>query len=330
MSGRGRPRTRDILTPREWEVLARLRQGLSNREIANELNLSLAGAKYHVSEIISKLGVSTREEAASWQREPPRRWGFAPFAALGGIRQGLASLVAKNLAVSVTLAVLALSGIGLAGVMILGGGSGSRGPNAAPVFDPCAGVPGCRRIIELRYTTVEEAAANASFVPMLPAALPAGFERYLIVASKRDFSNPYVPEVHDDWITVVYRNAAGDELVLSQGFPAWPQVDWFASLGRAEAGKLQVNGREAAWADNVPPQQNAADNTAYRTILTLFLGRFGTGWGEEGSFFSGSPMTYTIASDSLGLRDLISIAESVRLPEMLEPSPGVTVEPYFH
>ena len=71
MSKRGRPRHPDILTPREWEVLALLREDLTNDEIAQRLGISLAGAKYHVSEILSKLGVASREEAARW--EPPER-----------------------------------------------------------------------------------------------------------------------------------------------------------------------------------------------------------------------------------------------------------------
>ncbi|MCH8009406.1 MAG: helix-turn-helix transcriptional regulator, partial [Chloroflexi bacterium] len=50
MSKRGRPKHPDILTPREWEVLALLRESLSNDEIAQRLGISLAGAKYHVSE----------------------------------------------------------------------------------------------------------------------------------------------------------------------------------------------------------------------------------------------------------------------------------------
>ncbi len=52
MSKRGRPPHPDILTPREWEVLALLRESLSNDEIAQRLGISLAGAKYHVSEIL--------------------------------------------------------------------------------------------------------------------------------------------------------------------------------------------------------------------------------------------------------------------------------------
>ena len=55
----------DDLTLREQEVLHLVRIGLTNEEIASRLDISLAGAKYHVSQILSKLGVATREEAAA-------------------------------------------------------------------------------------------------------------------------------------------------------------------------------------------------------------------------------------------------------------------------
>jgi glutamate racemase len=64
MARRGRPRHPDILTPREWEVLALVRRGLSNREIGGRIGVSFAGAKFHVAEIIGKLGVHSRQEAA--------------------------------------------------------------------------------------------------------------------------------------------------------------------------------------------------------------------------------------------------------------------------
>jgi DNA-binding CsgD family transcriptional regulator len=70
---RGRPPHPDVLTPREWEVLDLLRAGLTNKEIAGRLGISERGAKYHVSEILSKLGLSGRDEAVAWRREPLRR-----------------------------------------------------------------------------------------------------------------------------------------------------------------------------------------------------------------------------------------------------------------
>jgi DNA-binding CsgD family transcriptional regulator len=72
MTRRGRPPHPDVLTPREWEVLALLREGLGDQAVADRLGISLDGAKYHVREILSKLSVSSRQEAAAWHPEERR------------------------------------------------------------------------------------------------------------------------------------------------------------------------------------------------------------------------------------------------------------------
>jgi DNA-binding NarL/FixJ family response regulator len=51
------------LTPRELEVLGFLKLGRSNRQIAQELVISLGTVKNHVEHIIAKLGVSDRTQA---------------------------------------------------------------------------------------------------------------------------------------------------------------------------------------------------------------------------------------------------------------------------
>jgi DNA-binding CsgD family transcriptional regulator len=66
------------LTPREREVLELLRLGLTNTEIARRMQISTDGAKYHVSEIITKLGVRSRYEAAAWPRRLP--WWMSAIA----------------------------------------------------------------------------------------------------------------------------------------------------------------------------------------------------------------------------------------------------------
>jgi DNA-binding CsgD family transcriptional regulator len=53
------------LTPRELEVLRHLAEGHSNREIAAALFISAKTASVHVSNILAKLGVATRGEAAA-------------------------------------------------------------------------------------------------------------------------------------------------------------------------------------------------------------------------------------------------------------------------
>jgi NarL family two-component system response regulator LiaR len=53
------------LTPREREVLALMVQGLSNPEIAERLIIGESTAKSHVSNVIAKLGATTRTEAVA-------------------------------------------------------------------------------------------------------------------------------------------------------------------------------------------------------------------------------------------------------------------------
>jgi len=53
------------LTSQEKNILACLVDGLSNKKIAQKLVLSLSTVKFHVSNILNKLGVSSRTEAVS-------------------------------------------------------------------------------------------------------------------------------------------------------------------------------------------------------------------------------------------------------------------------
>jgi DNA-binding NarL/FixJ family response regulator len=54
------------LTARELEVLRLLAAGRANKEVAAELGISERTARTHVSNILRKLGLSSRTQAALW------------------------------------------------------------------------------------------------------------------------------------------------------------------------------------------------------------------------------------------------------------------------
>jgi NarL family two-component system response regulator LiaR len=58
------PDSPESLTPREIDVLKLLAQGLANKEIARDLSIGEKTVKTHVSNILSKLGVLSRTQAA--------------------------------------------------------------------------------------------------------------------------------------------------------------------------------------------------------------------------------------------------------------------------
>lgn len=59
----------DPLTPREMDVLRCLARGLSNREIADELTVSVRTVTTHMRNILDKLHVSNRTQAALYALE---------------------------------------------------------------------------------------------------------------------------------------------------------------------------------------------------------------------------------------------------------------------
>ena len=63
---RGRPRYDDLLTPAEWRVAEAVRHGLTNPEIARLQGVSTDAVKYHVANILQKLGLSRRNELRQW------------------------------------------------------------------------------------------------------------------------------------------------------------------------------------------------------------------------------------------------------------------------
>jgi PAS domain S-box-containing protein len=63
-TARGRPV--DALTRRERDVVLLLARGLSNRQIAAELVVSVGTVRVHVDHILAKLGLHSRAQVAAW------------------------------------------------------------------------------------------------------------------------------------------------------------------------------------------------------------------------------------------------------------------------
>ncbi|WP_447585803.1 LuxR C-terminal-related transcriptional regulator [Pseudoxanthomonas mexicana] len=66
MSKRGRPQFDDVLTPAEWKVVEFVRHGLTNADIARRQGVSPDAVKYHVANVLQKLGMTSRHQIRKW------------------------------------------------------------------------------------------------------------------------------------------------------------------------------------------------------------------------------------------------------------------------
>ncbi len=186
------------LSPRQREVLDLIARGKTNAEIAATLGLSLDGAKWHVREILGKLDVTSREEAANyWHQEnrPMARLARALAAVTPGggmfkIIAGAGALAAVT--VAVTMVLLALRSAGAdsspnpptfpdatptgtatptvpASPTVLGTGTSVPSPSA-PVATPTAEVP---TPASTPTTTAPTPASTPEVTPPTPAPAPS-------------------------------------------------------------------------------------------------------------------------------------------------------------
>ena len=119
------------LTPQQERVLGLIAAGRTNAEIADSLGLSLDGVKWHVREILAKLNLDSREEAAAWWGECRR-----PSARAGRLLHGMVHVAAWKVGLA-SAGVLAAGCIAMAaGLAVRGGGSDDTGSlRACPPSD---------------------------------------------------------------------------------------------------------------------------------------------------------------------------------------------------
>ena len=139
----GRPRHPDVLTPAEWRVLEELRQGGTNAEIAVRLGISPDTVKYHIANMLAKLGLGDRRELAAWRPETRRRRLpalLAAPAALGPVVRPVAWVAAGAVALGVvavvTVLLVALGGNGDGPVLVAPPPADSPPSTASPTQAP--------------------------------------------------------------------------------------------------------------------------------------------------------------------------------------------------
>lgn len=99
MAKRGRPLHSDILTPAEWRVVEGVRHGLTNPAIARLCGLSTDAVKFHVSNVLGKLGLQSRSELRQWSgiRSDSALAARMPGCHPGGLSLGQVSRTARDL-----------------------------------------------------------------------------------------------------------------------------------------------------------------------------------------------------------------------------------------
>lgn len=94
--GPGRPPHPGPLTPAEVRVHERIREGLTNAEIAVRLGVSVNTVRYHVANLLAKSDLANRKELAGWQpgEGESRARAWFGWLALGGVASRAAIAVA--------------------------------------------------------------------------------------------------------------------------------------------------------------------------------------------------------------------------------------------
>lgn len=77
--------TENMLSVREIEILCCLACGLSNKQIARELDITEATVKVHVKTVLRKLNLANRTQAAIWALQNGLHWTSADGAPTGGL-----------------------------------------------------------------------------------------------------------------------------------------------------------------------------------------------------------------------------------------------------
>jgi DNA-binding CsgD family transcriptional regulator len=261
---RGRPRHGDILTPREWDVLALISEGFTNEQIASRLGISENTVKTHVSTIYSKLDLRDRAAAASWyeHKGSERRRVLAP-AAVADSQGGVLSWGLKLAAGLVGGLVVVAAGVLIVGLLVMAARNGSSGPPHAP--EGRTGDDEIDRIIKMLIESDADG-LRSTFPDVVAQGLSPDLEQLAVSA--------------DEWIAILagsarelYSVSTGDpqaaperdfDIVIRVSAPGSSQTAWRVSVASGQVVDLVI-GRE----DQPPSSYSPSVERQYDRFLVL-------------------------------------------------------------
>lgn len=216
LQGRGRPPYPGFFAPAEQRVLDGLRRGLTYQQIADELQLSYDTVKYHVSNMLSKAQVDTREQLVEFARQPGLRWGSVPATVSWLAGAGAA-------AVGVIVAVLVLVSMSRDG-----GDPASADPTPTVAVSPTAG---------------------PSPTPGIPVSGVSIVDQFIAAALSGDMTN-LEPLIHYQSITCTGEEPQGiGGVPCPPGVPAGSVVPGIAAGGGCHGGVILEADMSAFLAD---------------------------------------------------------------------------------
>lgn len=156
------------ITDRQLDVARLVAEGRTNPQIAVDLDITLDGAKYHVTQLLTRLDLERREEIGGWYRATyPSRW----YRARAWVSLSFASLVAPLTIAGVAAGVLAT--VVVAGRLT---GGGEAQPAVPPVVDsaptPAAIVEQAPEVGPLEPDHIPPIPAGARLPALLPRNPP--------------------------------------------------------------------------------------------------------------------------------------------------------------
>lgn len=188
------------ITDRQLEVAKLVAEGLTNRQIAERLDISLDGAKYHVTQLLVRLTLARREEIGGWYRDRRRRRRWRARALL----RPLLAPTPLSLAAGVAAVIVA-------GAIVFAQSTSNSPPPAGP---PAASrPPAATPIASPPVETTPSPTPTATPAPASRAvAQPAGLPRYI----------EYTVQRGDTLQSIAERFGVGEEYIL------WNNIDLLA------------------------------------------------------------------------------------------------------